>query len=69
MHVIACPDLKSLIADKEEMKRVLDEIDKRVGFVPDPTATAEKGRQMMLDHGVRREDNIASREIMRMREE
>jgi hypothetical protein len=69
MDILTRLDLKSLIADKVKLKRALDEIDKRVGFVPDPTATAEKAQQMMRADGIRPEDNIASREILRMREE
>jgi hypothetical protein len=36
--------------------------------VPDPTATAQQAREMMRAAGVNPEDNIGSREIIRMRE-
>jgi hypothetical protein len=54
-------------ADKEELNRLMDEMDKRNGFVPDPDATIEKLREMLLAEGVRPEDNAFSREIIRMR--
>ncbi len=55
------------LADKEELNRLLDEMDKRKGFVPDPDATIEKLREMLLAEGIRPEDNAFSREIIRMR--
>ena len=54
-------------ADKEALNRLMDEIEKQMGFVPDPDATPQKAREMMLAEGVRPEDNAASGEIMRMR--
>jgi hypothetical protein len=55
------------LADKAELNRLMDEMDKRKGFVPDPDATIEKLREMLLAEGVRPEDNAFSREIIRMR--
>jgi hypothetical protein len=54
-------------ADKEAMNRLMDEIEERMGFVPDPDATPQKARERMLADGVRPEDNGGSSEIMRMR--
>jgi len=54
-------------ADKGELNRLMDEIEKRMGFVPDPDATPQKARELMRADGVRPEDNSGSREIMRMR--
>jgi hypothetical protein len=45
----------------------MDEIERRMGFVPDPDATPQKAREMLLADGVRPEDNGGSSEIMRMR--
>jgi hypothetical protein len=67
MSVESKHDLQRLIADKEVLRRILDENDRRTGFVPDPTATIERRHEMMLADGVRPEDNIASRDIIRMR--
>jgi len=55
------------LVDKEELNRLMDEMEKRKGFVPDPDATIEKLREMLLAEGVRPEDNAFSREIIRMR--
>jgi hypothetical protein len=54
-------------ANKEELRRLMDELDEQTGFVPDPTATPQKARELMLADGIRPEDNAFSREIMRMR--
>jgi hypothetical protein len=63
------PDISKLMADKEALRKILEEQDKLTGFVPDPTATPERLQERMLADGVRPEDNIGSREIIRMREE
>jgi hypothetical protein len=54
-------------ADKEAMNRLMDEVEERMGFVPDPEATPQRAREQMLADGVRSEDNGGSGEIMRMR--
>ena len=69
MAIHSGPDRKSRFADKEALLRVLEEQDRRSGFVPDRTVTVEQLHEMMLADGVRPEDCIASREILRMREE
>jgi hypothetical protein len=69
MSVKSKPDVKSLIADKAMLRKILQEQDRQTGFVPDATATIERLHEMMLADGVRPEENIGSREIIRMREE
>lgn len=69
MTIETKPDLKSLIADKVALRKILEEQDKRTGWVPDPTATIDRLHEMMLADGVRPEDNAGSREIIMMREE
>lgn len=69
MTIADKPRLKDLVVDKEMLIRMTDEQNARSGFVPDPTATAERARQMMLDEGVRPEDRISTRELLAMREE
>lgn len=54
-------------ANKEELNRLMDEIEARMGIVYDPEITIAKLRQMMKEEGIRPEDNAASREILRMR--
>ncbi len=69
MAVVRKPDVSVLFADKEALRRLLEEQDASTGFVFDPTATPQKARALMLAEGVRPEDNEFSREIIRMREE
>jgi hypothetical protein len=64
MTVVPKPDLKALIADKAALREILEEQDRLTGFVPDPAATPQKAREIMLADGVRPEDNIASRDII-----
>ncbi len=69
MAVVLEPSIKSLVADKEALRRILEEQDRKTGFVPDPAMTPQKVREMMLADGIRPEDNEFSHEIIRMREE
>jgi hypothetical protein len=62
-------DPKSLLVDKRALQRAVEELNARMGFVPDPDATPEKVRAMMQADGIRPEDNAFSREIIRMRYE
>ena len=69
MAIAPKPDLKSLIADKAALRKLLDEQNRLSGFVPNPAATIERLHEMMLADGIRPEDNLGSREIILMREE
>lgn len=60
---------KSVFADKDEVRRLVAEVNARMGFVPDPTATVEKVRAMMQAEGIRPEDNAFTTELLRMRYE
>jgi hypothetical protein len=53
--------------DKEELRRMMDAFNEPTGFVPDPDATPEKIQELMLADGIRPEENVFSREILRMR--
>jgi hypothetical protein len=55
--------------DKTEIQRIVAEQNQAMGFVPDPTATAEKAQAMMLALGIRPEDNIGSCGIIAARDE
>ncbi len=59
---------KNMIADKTALRQILEGQDRETGFVPDPNATAQKARELMLAQGIRPEDNVFSCEIRRMRE-
>ena len=43
------------LLDKRALQKSVAELDQRMGFVPDPTATAEKAQAMMLARGIRPE--------------
>ena len=58
-----------LLVDKEAMRKIMAEVNAEMGFVPDPTATPEKAQQMMIDCGIRPEDNIFSCGIIAARDE
>jgi hypothetical protein len=60
---------RSLFLDKREIQKIVAEQNERMGFTPDPTATAEKAQEMMLALGIRPEDNLFSRGIIAAREE
>ena len=69
MAVVLKLEAKSLVADKETLRRILEEQDRKTGFIPDPAMTPQKVCEMMLADGIRSEDNAFSREIIQMREE
>jgi hypothetical protein len=46
--------------DPDEVRRIIAATNERMGFVPDPTATAEQAQAMMRALGIRPEDNILS---------
>lgn len=54
--------------DKQELRRLLAEQDRRTGFVVDREITAQGVRAMMVSDGIRPEDNEFSRDILCMRE-
>lgn len=55
--------------DPEEVRRIIKETNERMGFVPDPTATAEKAQAMTRALGIRPEENLLSRGIIAARDE
>ncbi len=57
----------SMLLDKSALRKAVEALNKRLGIEPDPTATAEKAREMMIARGVRPEDREATRELLRMR--
>jgi len=62
-------DTRRFFVDKKLIQEIVAEQNELMGFVPDPTATAEKAREMMLALGVRPEDNLGSRGIIAARDE
>jgi hypothetical protein len=66
---LAPKDVPVRLADKADIKRVLDEVNCRMGFVPDPDATVEQLHARMRADGIRPEENRLSSEIVRLRYE
>ena len=70
---IAENEIQSLVADKAEMRRVVDEQYKIMGVHFDPAATAELAQQLVGEclraHGIRPKDNDASRAIIAARDD
>jgi hypothetical protein len=58
-----------VFVDKKAIQKIVAEVNAQIGFVPDPSATAEKAREMMIAEGIRPEDNLASRGIIAARDE
>jgi hypothetical protein len=60
---------RSYFVDKKLIQKIVAEQNERMGFIPDPTATAEKAQAMSLALGIRPEDNIMSSAIIAARDE
>lgn len=58
---------KRNLAEKAWAWKLVQEINAKVGFEYDPTTTPEKAQEMMRAHGIRAEDNLFSRDIIRSR--
>jgi hypothetical protein len=69
MTETARKDIRSLFIDPEMIRKVVAETNARMGIEPDPTATAEKAREMIEACGVRPEENLFSRGIIAARDE
>jgi hypothetical protein len=59
---------KPMVANKAALRQILEAQDKQTGFVPDPIATPQKARELMIAQGIRPQDNEFSCEIRRMRD-
>jgi hypothetical protein len=60
---------RAAFLDKKTIQRIVAEQNERMGFVPDPSATPQKAREMMLALGIRPEDNLGSSGIIAARDE
>jgi hypothetical protein len=67
MAIARKPHQKALDPHRLEMIRLGREVNDRAGIVREPGLTAEELQGRMLAEGIRPEDNIGSRELMRMR--
>ena len=59
---------RSLVANKQAIQEVMAQVNAETGFVPDPTATPQKARELMRALGILAEDNLASCGIIAARD-
>ena len=57
----------SMFANKAEIRQLIAEINERMGYVLDLTATPEKVRAMMRADGITPNDNAFTSELLQMR--
>ncbi len=69
MAIARQPRAEELLADKEEIWRLVAEQYAAMAIPDDPAATPQKARAMMLARGIRPEENEFSRGIIQAREE
>ncbi len=69
MAIASSTQRTSKLLDKRALQKIVADLDERMGFVHDPTATGERSQAMMLTSGIRPEDRFLSSEIIRMRYE
>lgn len=62
-------NIRAFFVEKKEIQRIVAEQNQRMGFVPDPAATARKAQKMALALGIRPEDNLFSCGIIAARDE
>ncbi len=65
MEVAHRPDAQQWFSDKEALRELIEEIDAKAGIVGEPTMTAQELRAMLIARGIRPEDNLLSRDIIR----
>jgi hypothetical protein len=69
MTETAKKNIREFFMDKKKIQKIVSEQNRVMGFVPDPTATPQKAREMMLALGIRPEDNLGSSDIIAARHE
>jgi len=66
-------DIQSLLANKVELRKILDAEYQKMSIPFDPTATAERAQQLVGEclraNGIKPEDNIFSRGVIAARDE
>lgn len=62
-------NIREFFIDKKKIQKIVAEQNRVIGFVPDPAATPQKAREMMLALGIRPEDNLGSSDIIAARDE
>jgi len=61
--------IQSLLVDKEWLRQRVAERNAKMGIVHNPHATAEESRRLIMECGVRPEDNLFSCGIIAARDE
>lgn len=56
------------VADKQALRQALEQVYAALDIVPDPGASAQKSRELMLRDGIRPEDNAFSCAIVAARD-
>ena len=71
MKPVAAPKLgwKHFAVDKTEMRSLVAIANAEIGIIPDPSATPQIARALMIEDGVHPEDNIFSCGIIAARDE
>lgn len=70
MAVVEKPDMSQFFVSPErraELAKIAREVNAKAGITGEPTMTAQELRAIQRAQGVRAEDNLGSRELMRMR--
>ncbi len=62
-------EVSGVFANKDELRKLVAEVNERMGILPGPAPTPAEVREMMLAEGIRPEDNAFTTELMRMRYE
>ncbi len=57
------------VAEREKLRAILHQVYAQMGIAFKPDATAQRARQMALDHGVNPEDKLFSCGIIAARDE
>ena len=68
MQTAVSVNLRMFAIDKNQLRKAIAEQNAKVGFLPDPNATAEQAQRLMREQGIRAEDNIGSCAILAERE-
>jgi hypothetical protein len=71
VHIIveSGSQVASRVLDKRLLRQSVAALHAQLGLKLDPTATGEQSQAISLASGIKPEDRVLSREILRMREE
>jgi hypothetical protein len=58
-------ETRQWFSDKKALRELIEQIGAKAGFTYDPTMTRKRLREILLAQGIRPEDNLLSRDIIR----